>query len=232
MSKISSEALLELFTKGTLILKDSLDYRKILNQNEYISLDFDNKSRLDIINLAITKNKAKKYLEIGCDYNETFDFVKVESKVGVDPNRGGNVRLSSDMFFSNNHEYFDVIFIDGCHTYQQIRKDILNSLKCLNQNGIIIIHDMLPIAEKQVLPYHPDIWYPGWLGSAYKIAFELSEINDFIFKIVKADMGCGIIMKYNHKDVLIPNLDVDWKFFVDNYQKLPLISYSEYKEIL
>ena len=47
--------------------------------------------------------------------------------------------MTSDEFFKNNEIYFDCIFIDALHIYEQVRKDILNSIKFLNANGIIII---------------------------------------------------------------------------------------------
>ena len=46
--------------------------------------------------------------------------------------------------FGNNKKNFDVIFIDGFHHYEQCRKDIINSLKVLNENGFILLHDMIP----------------------------------------------------------------------------------------
>lgn len=233
LQKMTSSDVIRGFMNNNRMQKnDILDYETILDQNEFINLDFDKISRLQIINLAVQRTKASAYLEIGCDYDETFANIDVNQKIGVDPKRGGNVRLTSDEFFATNSLKFDVIFIDGNHTYEQIRNDIENSLSCLKEQGIIIVHDMLPVTEKQVLPFHPPVWYAGWLGSAYRIAFELSEVDNFEFKIVKTDCGCGIIMNYDHSAVNIPSLNVDWKFYKDNYQKLPLISYGEYREIL
>jgi len=39
---------------------------------------------------------------------------------------------------------YDVIFIDGLHYYKQVLKDIKNSLKILNKDGFILVHDCLP----------------------------------------------------------------------------------------
>ena len=46
--------------------------------------------------------------------------------------------------FLKNTKKFDVIFIDGLHEYYQIRKDVINSLKYLDKNGYIVIHDLFP----------------------------------------------------------------------------------------
>ena len=51
---------------------------------------------------------------------------------------------TSDEFFNQNNEKFDVIFIDGLHHYDQCQADAINSLKCLNKNGFIFFHDFIP----------------------------------------------------------------------------------------
>jgi len=48
---------------------------------------------------------------------------------------------TSDKFFKNNSQKFDVIYIDGWHEANQVYKDINNSWDYLNVNGIIICDD-------------------------------------------------------------------------------------------
>jgi predicted O-methyltransferase YrrM len=48
---------------------------------------------------------------------------------------------TSDEYFSNNNERFDIIYIDGWHEAPQVYKDINNSWDRLNLNGIIICDD-------------------------------------------------------------------------------------------
>lgn len=53
-------------------------------------------------------------------------------------------KISSDKFFKKNlnkPRYFDIIYIDGDHFYQQVFKDLINSFVRLNKNGLIIIDD-------------------------------------------------------------------------------------------
>ena len=101
-------------------------------------------SRFEIIQKIINKKKYENYLEIGCDKNANFSQIEIKNKVGVDPLSGGTHKMTSDDFFEENNFKFDCIFIDGLHTYEQAIKDILNSIKFLNNNGIIILHDCLP----------------------------------------------------------------------------------------
>ena len=65
-----------------------------------------------------------KYLEIGCQNDLCFNSIITNNKIGVDPNAGGTIKTTSDDFFNNNEDFYDVIFIDGLHEYDQCRKDI------------------------------------------------------------------------------------------------------------
>ena len=48
---------------------------------------------------------------------------------------------TSDSFFLNQRENFDVIYIDGSHETDQVYKDIKNSWKVLNNKGVLICDD-------------------------------------------------------------------------------------------
>ena len=68
-------------------------------------------NRYDLINYYMQRQHRKDYLEIGCAYNDCFNKVKANSKVGVDPNSGGTLRMTSDEFFKVNLINFDIILI-------------------------------------------------------------------------------------------------------------------------
>ena len=52
-------------------------------------------------------------------------------------------KTTSDDFFIKNKEDFDIIYVDGLHTYNQVKKDLINALKALKSDGIIICDDYL-----------------------------------------------------------------------------------------
>ena len=188
------------------ILKLNFFFHKYLGEKDIgeIGLNFSNKpDKKKIVQNTISRKKYKSYLEIGCFDNELFDHINCEKKVGVDPYSGGTLRETSDYFFSKNKETFDCIFIDGLHIYQQVKKDIFNSIKSLNQNGVIFIHDCLPNnIFDQAVP-RPKF---TWNGEVWKAIVEFRTLDHVDTYTCYADMGIGIVLKRKNKKKL--NLDI------------------------
>jgi hypothetical protein len=199
--------------------------------SKYLKFNWEktNLSRLKIINHHLAKSRSKKYLEIGCDKNLIFNNVRANLKIGVDPTSGGNRRCTSDFFFKNNTIFFDVIFIDGLHEYTQVRKDFLNSLKFLKNDGCIIIHDLIP---RTWLEEHVPRLSSTWCGDIWKISYEIKKAKHLTFELLLVDFGVGIVKKINN-NYYLPKIDFDKKkfnFFYKNYKKLPLKKYfNQYK---
>jgi hypothetical protein len=179
------------------------------------------------INKAISQYKNCKYLEIGVAYNDVFNSIplKMENKFGVDPQRGGNFRMTSDEFFKTyNNLKFDVIFIDGMHEYKQCQKDLINSMQSLNSNGIIFCHDFLPRS------FFEEHWPPKQnqcSGNIWKLAVELMNSKNVDFKICNIDSGiCILKLKKNFEYLKIPALENNnyADFLKSYYPLLPLIN--------
>lgn len=185
-------------------------------------------SRLDLVNFACKVTNAQSYLEIGCNKNEVFGYVNCAHKVGVDPRQGGTHRMTSDEYFAINTEKFDVIFIDGLHYYEQVKKDFENAIQVLNDHGIIIFHDMFPTQERwAVVPEPEDLTtYGCWMGDVWRMSFDLIARSDITFKVVTMDNGCGFVTKGTQTPKLIP-AENSWNFWVQNHQQVPLISYAD-----
>ncbi len=172
-------------------------------------------NRISFISAATQKFKNCRYLEIGCDNNICFKSIPVINKIGVDPDRGGNVKDTSDNFFKNNKNKFDVIFIDGLHIYEQCRKDVINSLKVLSKNGFIFLHDMTPRnwAEENV----PRLENTLWTGNIWKVALELSKTQGIDFFVINADMGVGVLKK-NEQNIV----------YHDEYENLKDLKFRDF----
>ena len=184
------------------VLKFFYYYHYLFHDKKLGNIGFDftkKKSRLDIVQNIIKKKNYKKYLEIGCFDDELFNYINCEEKVGVDPVSGGTIRKTSDQFFSDNNDYFDCIFIDGLHEYKQVRKDILNSLKFLNQGGLILLHDCLPNNYfEQAIPRCQ--W--TWNGDVWKAIVESRKSKDIDVYTCYADYGIGVIIKRPNRNLL------------------------------
>jgi len=185
-----------------------------------IFYEFDKRNRIEFIKSIIAKKNYQNYLEIGCHNNEVFDKIEVD-KVGVDPISGGTVRATSDQFFLQNKKLFDCIFIDGLHIYEQVIRDIKNSLNFLNDDGVIILHDCLPksISHQRV----PRTRY-NWNGDVWKAMVEVRTWDNCDAFTVLADQGLGVIKKKdNSNKIFIDNKNfkkLKFRFFYNNYRKI------------
>lgn len=185
-------------------------------------------TRTELLNFLINEINAKKYLEIGVEYGGNFANVRCEHKTGVDPDYSvatlATHHMTSDDFFKNNAETFDVIFIDGLHHCDQVYRDVINSMKFLNEGGYIVCHDMNPLDEiLQIVP-RPQ---PSWCGDCWKawvkLRFENSILN---MRILELCSGCGVIDKSEPTpipDLALPN---------DDYYKLPYSFLNQNRKLL
>ena len=202
-------------------------YKKLIyNFNDEIN-------RTKIIQSAIDKFGYRDYLEIGCDKDQNFSKIKCISKIGVDPVSGGNMRMTSDKFFNQNTKYFDCIFIDGLHTYNQVKKDILNSLNFLNNSGVIFIHDCMPSSfMQQAVPRSRSLW----TGDVWKAIVDLRSFDEIDICVCNVDMGLGVIKKrYNQNKLLLNKNPKKLKFrdYYYNYKKfLNVIDYEKLEDFL
>lgn len=111
-----------------------------------------------IIAAFASKINCKKFLEIGTlvgDFARVMSQVYEVTTVDIKKNtefdkwvKEGHAHSleyyteGSDKFFKQNINKFDLIFIDGDHSYKQSKKDLENSLKYLSDGGMIIMHDV------------------------------------------------------------------------------------------
>ena len=191
----------------------------------------ENIDRWNLINEIILIKNFSSYLEIGCDNDDAFSKIKLNDKIGVDPHSGGNFRGTSDLFFHQNKKKFDCIFIDGLHEYDQVNKDILNSLDSLNENGIILLHDCLPKSmNQQAVPRFQWVWN----GDVWKSIVKFRCRNDLDIVTCKIDHGISIIRKINNKDPLL--LDIknfkELKFKDFYYNHIKYMRILEYEKLI
>lgn len=115
--------------------------------------------------------KPELYLEIGVLNGESMKRVQnyASECYGVDvtfshKNYNSNVKLfemTSDQFFDNLHPstVFDMVFIDGLHEKSQVYKDFLNVKDRVIADGLVILHDTVPMDKSMTEPWFcHDAW--------------------------------------------------------------------------
>ena len=195
-----------------------------------IDFKFDDVYRWDLIDHLNNKYNFSTYLEIGCNDDELFSRITIKNKIGIDPVIGGNMKITSDNFFLQNKIMFDCVFIDGLHVYDQVKKDILNSSKFLNQNGFILVHDCLPRSlSRQAVPRYRLTWN----GDVWKAIVDLRRNPELEIFTCLADEGISIIKNKKNSNIL--NLDkkisnLKFKDFYYNHKEyMRIINFEEFK---
>lgn len=186
--------------------------------------------RYGVIQRIIDKIGGENYLEIGVLGGHVFFRIKAKCKIAVDPHfclsrkmrlryplRSLNARyfeMTSDVFFSEIKLpfQFQVVFVDGLHTYEQALRDVENSLSRSTQNGIIVIHDCNPISASAAYPASsyeevcslnlPD-FNDEWSGDVWKaVCFLRSQRKDLRIFVLDCDYGLGIVSRGTPESIL------------------------------
>lgn len=203
-------------------------------------------TRATLLQSLITKYNYQRYLEIGIHKGKTFLPLKCKYKIAIDPvfrisplfllkwifKIPENIRnkyciMTSDDFFKKKAKALQqkakpqLIFIDGLHTFEASLNDVLNSLKIIDPNGIIVLHDCLPPHKAAATPakslkgaVKTEIsgWTGTWCGDVWKCMAYIKEKHSKQLEVfvLNTDMGLGIIKL---KGSQIPPLPIDHKLF-------------------
>lgn len=169
-----------------------------------------------LLNYLASKYELQAYLEIGVQNpNNNFDKINCRYKIGCDPDVTNDVRIyegTSDQYFigygqEGDKTMLDLIFIDGLHHSDQVKRDFENSLRCLTDNGFILIHDTMPDDESTThVPRDSKMWH----GDVYKFAMTLNTYDDIGFITFPIDCGCTLVWKIPGKKGLPQVHIMDW----------------------
>lgn len=175
--------------------------------------------RVDLINYLIREKRYSSYLEIGCDRNATFNAVVARHKVGVDPKRGGTLRITSDEFFCINRERFDLVFIDGLHLKEQVIQDVRNALRCLKPGGCVVLHDCLPKARVHQERQRTTS-VRAWTGDVWKAVVYLRQQPDCDIAVLDSDWGLGVLFARPNSDLLREAPPLTWERYKTERDRL------------
>lgn len=99
-----------------------VDIKNRINLKSPLEINIDNKHRIPVGNISNERSSLQFY------------------------------EMTTDAFFAQNSERFDLIFIDADHHFECVKNDFENSLKFLNKRGIIFLHDTDPPNAKFAYP--------------------------------------------------------------------------------
>lgn len=173
--------------------------------------------RVSIVQTQLDRFRSPSYLEIGVNFGALFLNLRAGRRVGVDPSPqipaikrllhpstfpGSHlIRNTSDDYFAelNPTSTFDVVFIDGYHSYEQSLRDVENALRHLSTDGVILLHDCSPQTEAMGsatpfdMPGHEDT---GWCGEVWKTIVHLRATrDDLITDVLDVDYGIGRVRR-------------------------------------
>ncbi|ERT08230.1 methyltransferase domain protein [Lyngbya aestuarii BL J] len=203
------------------------------------------RSRSDRLNKLASINQSCRYLEIGVSKGITFNAIKIDNKVAVDPKFGFNtgqyatdkvvfLEVSSDEFFrsyAKELKSFDLIYLDGLHTFEQTFRDFCASLAWGHSKTIWLIDDTCPGSYAQAQPSVKRCRevqkFSGekdnsWMGDVFKV---VAAIHDFFPQYSFAtfpDHGQTVV--WNH-----PRADFQPKW--NNLKIISQLQYADFVEL-
>jgi len=192
----------------------------------------------EIINYLIQKNNYKTYLEIGVETGLNFNEINIDHKESCDISNSMweldypiTYLMTSDEMFANMsiNQKYDIIFIDGMHSEDYLDRDIINSLKHLNPNGLILCHDVLPVCNFNT----SELCNNGaWTGTCWKSITKLQDQNIEFHTLNQNFYGLTIIhYKDNPYQLTYPlyrcTLNYDYVFKNEWYNNSIKCNYTE-----
>ena len=151
------------------------------------------RSRVQVMQALLDLYDRPAYLEIGVAKGATFMPLRAARKVAVDPGFRFDIEAAgaeqphaafhsttSDDYFARplKGARFQVVFLDGLHVFEQLFRDLVNTLSVVAPDGVIVIDDIFPTDEIAALPdprqavrlrRERGIVSNAWMGDVFRI---------------------------------------------------------------
>jgi hypothetical protein len=189
-------------------------------------------TRKAVVQSVLELFESPSYLEIGVQKGKTFNSVHAREKVAVDPKfLFDYAAVAADVPGTSFHETtsddyfgriaardaaFDVVYIDGLHTFEQTLRDLVNSISLLKPQGVIIIDDVFPSSYSASLPVKAEakalIRATGeisnaWMGDVYRLVFFVESFcQQFSYSTVNNNHGQLVMWREPRQDFVSRNL--------------------------
>ncbi len=198
------------------------------------------------LSLIKTHMDVRSYLEIGVFDGATFHGVDFLQKVAVDPTfqfdtRAYNVagaeyfEMTSDQYFINfaGNRVFDLIFLDGLHTFEQTFRDFCNSLNHSSYRTVWVVDNVYPVDkfsahpdQKETIFYRQETGSEGeaWHGDVFKFVFALHDFFPQFSFVTIRDKG-------NHQLVIWNSPRPDFSPIFNNLERITRMSDFDFRRL-
>lgn len=192
-------------------------------------------TRPEVVNGLLGLYETPRYLEIGVNKGETFFAVQCADKIAVDPMflfdltaakarepQAKFYQVTSDEFFCDITPVsarFEVIYLDGLHTFEQTLRDFTNAIEFLAPNGLILIDDIRPNSYDASIPdihraYELKAMLSNgdgsWMGDTFKLMFFIQTFYpQFSYRTIGDNHGQGVVWKARRRHKTIPLRSVE-----------------------
>jgi hypothetical protein len=168
----------------------------------------------ELVNALLLLYRRPTYLEVGVWDGGTFMAVEAARKVAVDVaflfdvGAAGRAQphcafhqMPSDRYFgeiAGGVAEFDLILLDGLHTFEQTLRDLLNAAERLKPQGLIVIDDVRPDSELAALPSQEEAiarrdagepWDRHWMGDVYRLVYFIDSFMQGWTYRITTDLG-------------------------------------------
>jgi len=151
----------------------------------------------EIVQSLLDIYEVPRYLEVGVFEGKTLRQLEASEKIGIDPEfafdravmevdpRCTLHEVSSDEYFgriATSSAQFEVIFLDGLHTFEQTLRDFINALAHLAPGGVIVVDDVTPISHLAATPDPKRFQHlrqmlqvksGAWMGDVFRLVYFL-----------------------------------------------------------
>jgi hypothetical protein len=142
----------------------------------------------DLLIYLTQRFQYKSYLEIRSQGNNQKNFM---AETGEGSARGGEgiIQPTSDEFFQQNDQLYELIFLDGNRSAEELWRELKNCLLVLPDHGTIVIRNLNPRLKDH--SEQPKITSSdGW-----KVAITMRLARYYEIVVVDIDQGCGVIRR-------------------------------------
>ena len=126
------------------------NFKNVTNIRNILEIgSYEGRSAIFFLNNFIDSNIDCIDTWSGSDEHENFDFSVIEKNFDTNTSafqlnkRLKKFKMTSNEFFMTNSKKYDLIFVDGDHSSNQVKIDINNSWNILNKGGYLILDDYM-----------------------------------------------------------------------------------------